>query len=79
MSLREERDTPTVYTSSLLNQELHPVPRSHWVIHKAIKTDYTQATKVVTLNPSRNTLTLAQNTPRMLILTTSRTHNTPCQ
>jgi len=29
MSLREERDTQTVYTGSLLNQELHPVPRSH--------------------------------------------------
>ena len=27
MSLREERDTQTVYTGSLLNQELHPVPR----------------------------------------------------
>jgi len=31
----------------------------------------------VTLNPSRNTLPLAQDTPRMLILTTSRAHNTP--
>ena len=28
----------------------------------------------MTLNPSRNTLTLAQHTPRMLILTTSRAH-----
>jgi len=27
MSLRVEKDTPTIYTSSLLNQELHPVPR----------------------------------------------------
>jgi len=32
----------------------------------------------VTLNPSRNTLPLA-NTPRVLILNTSRTHNTPWQ
>ena len=31
----------------------------------------------MTLNPSRNTLPLAQHTPRMLILTTSRAHNTP--
>ena len=77
MSLREERDAQTIYTSSLLNQELHPVPRSHWAIHKAIKTYYTQTTKEVTLNPLRNTLPLAQHTPRMLILTTSRAHNTP--
>jgi len=33
MSLREERDAQTVYTGSLLNQELHPVPRIHWAIH----------------------------------------------
>jgi len=33
MSLKEERDTQTIYIGSLLNQELHPVPRSHWVIH----------------------------------------------
>jgi len=33
----------------------------------------------MTLNPSRNTLTLAQHTPRMLILSTSRAHNTPWQ
>ena len=33
----------------------------------------------MTLNPSRNTLSLAQYTPWMLILTTSRAHNTPWQ
>ena len=33
----------------------------------------------MTLNPSRNTLTLAIHTPRVLILTTSRAHNTPWQ
>ena len=33
MSLREERDTQTVYTGSLLKQELHLVFRSHWGIH----------------------------------------------
>ena len=42
MSLREEKGTQIVYTGSLLNQELHPVPKSHWVIHWAINTDYTQ-------------------------------------
>ena len=36
-----------------------------------------QTTKEVTLNPSRNTIPLAQHTPRKLILTTSRAHNTP--
>ena len=36
----------------------------------------TPHTKVVTLNPSRNTLPW-QTTPRVLILNTSRTHNTP--
>jgi len=33
----------------------------------------------VTLNPSRSTLTLAQHTPRMLILTTSKAHTTHWQ
>jgi len=28
MSLMEERDTQKVYTGSLLNQELHPVPEA---------------------------------------------------
>ena len=37
MSLREERDTQTVYTGSLLNQVLHPVPRSHWQSTKQLK------------------------------------------
>jgi len=37
MSLREERDTQTVYTDSLLNRELHPVPRSHWQSTKQSK------------------------------------------
>jgi len=51
MSLREERDTQTIYTGSLLNQELHPVPRSHWAIHKAINTDYTQNHQKSDLEP----------------------------
>jgi len=38
-------------------------PRNHWVIHYAIKTRLqTPHTKVVTLNPSRNTLPLANHT-----------------
>jgi len=52
-----------IYTDSLLHQELHPVPRNHWVVHYAIKTRLqTPHTKVVTLNPSRNTLPLANHT-----------------
>jgi len=30
---KEERDAQTIYTGSLLNQELHPFPRNHWGIH----------------------------------------------
>jgi len=38
-------------------------PENHWVIHQVIKPDYnTLTTKVVTLNPSRNTLHLAKHT-----------------
>jgi len=33
MSLRKEKDTQIVYTGSLLSQELHSVPISHWAIH----------------------------------------------
>ena len=52
-----------IYTGLLLHQELHPVPINHWVIHYAIKTRLqTPHTKVVTLNPSRNTLPLANHT-----------------
>ena len=52
-----------IYTGSLLHQELHPVPKNHWVIHYSIKTSlHTPHTKVVTLNPSRNTLPLANHT-----------------
>jgi len=56
-------NTQAIYTGSLLHQELHPVPRNHWVNHYAIKTRLqTPHTKVVTLNPSRNTLPLANHT-----------------
>jgi len=52
-----------IYTSSLLHQELHPVPKNHWVFHYAIKTRLqTPHTKVVTFIPSRNTLHLANHT-----------------
>ena len=33
-----------IYTSSLLHQELHPVPRNHWVIHYAILNQITHVT-----------------------------------
>jgi len=76
MSLREERDTQIVYwftlkpraTSSPQNPLGNPLHNQIQITHKT--------TKEVTLNPSRNTLSLAQHTPRMLILTTSRAHNT---
>jgi len=42
MSLREERDTQIVYTGSLLNQELYPVPESTRQSTKQSNTDYTQ-------------------------------------
>ena len=31
MSSKQEKITQTIYTGSLLSQELHPVPRNHWV------------------------------------------------
>jgi len=31
MSSREEKSTQAIYIASLLSQEQHPVPRSHWV------------------------------------------------
>ena len=75
---KEERNALTVYTGSLLTQELHPVFHKPLGIHQVIKSRlHTHTTKKVTLIPSRNTLPLAQHThtQRMLILTTSRAHN----
>jgi len=56
-------------TSSPQNPLGNPLSNQLQITHKT--------TKEVTLNPSRNTLPLAQHTPRMLILTTSRAHDTP--
>ena len=68
-----------IYTGSLLHQEIHPVPRNHWVIHDAIKTRLqTSHTKVVTLNPSRNTLPLANHT-KNVDLEHLKSTNTPWQ
>jgi len=59
----KERITQTDLYWFTLTPELHPVPRNHWVTHYAIKTRlHTSHTKVVTLNPSRNTLPLANHT-----------------
>jgi len=55
-------------TSNPQNPLGNPLSNQLQITHKT--------TKEVTLNPSRNTLHLAQHTPRMLILTTSRAHNT---
>jgi len=56
-------------TSSPQNPLGNPLSNHLQITHKT--------TKEVTLIPSRNTLPLAQHTPRMLILATSRAHNTP--
>jgi len=56
-------------TSSPHNPLGNPLSNQIQITHKT--------TKEVTLNPLGNTLPLAQHTPRMLILTTSRAHNTP--
>ena len=56
-------------TSSPQNPLGNPLSNQLQITHKT--------TKEVTLIPSRNTFPLAQLTPRMLILTTSRAHNTP--
>jgi len=31
MSSGQEKSTQAIYIGSLLSQELHPVPRNHWV------------------------------------------------
>ena len=56
-------------TSSPQNPLGNPLSNQLQITHKI--------TIEVTLIPSRNTLPLAQHKPRMLILTTSRAHNTP--
>ena len=56
-------------TSSPQNPLGNPLSNQLQITHKT--------TKDVNLNPSRNTLPLAQHRPRMLILITSRAHNTP--
>ena len=61
---KEERDAQTVYTGSLLNQELHPVSQKPLgnPLGNQNQITYTHTTKEVTLIPSRNTLPLAQHT-----------------
>jgi len=82
MSLRVRERYTTVYTGSLLNQELHPVPK------KPLGNPLSNQTRLQhTIHQSsdlepfkkHNTLTLAIHTPRVLILTTSKAHNTPLQ
>ena len=64
-------------TSSPQNPLGNPLSNQIQITHKTTIKKTHKTTKEVTLNPSRNTLHLAQHTPRMLILTTSRAHNTP--
>ena len=61
---KEDRDAQTVYTGSLLNQELHPISQKPLenLLGNQNQITYTHTTKEVTLIPSRNTLPLAQHT-----------------
>ena len=63
MSLGQEKSTQPIYTGSLLSQELHPVPRNHWVFHYAIKTILqTPHTKVVSdLEPLKKHTTFGKS------------------
>ena len=68
-----------VYTGSLLNQELHPVFReTTGESTKQSTLDYLQHHQRSDLDPLKTHISFgsAQTPVRMLILTTSRTHNT---
>ena len=68
-----------VYTGSLLNQELHPVfPETTGESTKQSTLDYLQLHQRSDLDPLKiqTSFGSAQTPLRMLILTTSRAHNT---
>ena len=74
---KEERDAQTVYTSSLLNQELHPVSQKPLgnPLGNQNQITYTHHQRS-DLDPlKKHTSFRSTHTPRMLILTTSRAHN----
>ena len=78
-SLRIERMHTMVYTGFTLNQELHPVfPETTGELTKQSTLDYLQHHQRSDLDPLKTHTSFGFSTTplRMLILTTSRTHNT---
>jgi len=75
---KEERIAQTVYTSSLLTQELHPVSQKPLgnPLSNQIQITYTHHQRS-DLDPLKTHTSFgsAHRPPRMLILTTSRAHN----
>jgi len=75
---KEERIAQTVYTGSLLTQELHPVSQKPFgnPLGNQIHITYThhQRSDLYPLK-THTSFGSARIPPRMLILTTSRTHN----
>jgi len=74
---KEERDAETVYTGSLLNQELHPVSQKPLrnPLSNQNQIPYTHHQRS-DLDPLKKHISFGStHTPRMLILTTSRAHN----
>ena len=78
---KEERIAQTVYTGSLLTQELHPVSQKPlWnPLGNQIQITYTHHQRS-DLDPLKRHTSFgsAHTPPRMLILTTSRAHNPSC-
>jgi len=75
---KEERNAQTVYTGSLLTQELHPVSQKPLgnTLGNQIHITYTHHQRS-DLDPLKTHTSFgsAHTSPRMLILTTSRAHN----
>ena len=75
---KEERIAQTVYTSSLLTQELHPVSQKPLgsPLGNQIQITYTHH-QISDLDPLKTHTSFGSShtPPRMLILTTSRVHN----
>ena len=74
---KEERNAQTVYTGPLLTQELHPVSQKPLgnPLGNQIQITYTYHQRS-DLDPlKKHTSFGSAHTPRMLILTTSRAHN----
>ena len=74
---KEERDAQTVYTGSLLNQELHPVSQKPLgnPLGNQNHITYTHHQRSDIDPLKKHTSFGSAHTPRMLMLTTSRAHN----